>query len=408
MPISSTRDAGVELGELGHQRDDVGLRDRLAAPDRQRTVVVGSRAVALGHEQMPRHGPHGAENDRIRDAAEDDLILDHAQACNRPRVRARRTSCRTFPSSTREVPGHYLPAVLPPWRLKVGLALGGRCAGLAHIGVLRALVREGIPIDVITGTSMGAVVGGAYAALGDIGEIERSVRGLLTSAEFQQNARLVPAGDQADPREPPLFRDEPRASRHRLRRLDDAPVVRLRREVRAISFGRILPDVEVSTTPIRFAASAVDLETAEEIVLCHGRLREVAAASAAIPGILPPRRLHGRLLIDGGWVDKIPVLPAFRLGADVVIAVDISADLADAQRFVRGIDIVLRANTIKDTAMTELQRRLADIVIEPAVRKIHWADFESAGFLHRRRGRGRPARRCRRSAICCARSDSAR
>jgi NTE family protein len=148
----------------------------------------------------------------------------------------------------------------------------------------------------------------------------------------------------------------------------------------ARSLGQILPDVEVSTTPIRFAASAVDLETAEEIVLCHGRLREVAAASAAIPGILPPRRLHGRLLIDGGWVDKIPVLPAFRLGADVVIAVDISADLADAKRFVRGIDIVLRANTIKDTAMTELQRRLADIVIEPGVRQIHWADFESLDF----------------------------
>ena len=77
--------------------------------------------------------------------------------------------------------------MLPPWRLKVGLALGGGAArGLAHIGVLRALVREGIPIDIITGTSMGAVVGGAYAAMGDIAEIERRVRGLLTSGEFQQ------------------------------------------------------------------------------------------------------------------------------------------------------------------------------------------------------------------------------
>jgi NTE family protein len=148
----------------------------------------------------------------------------------------------------------------------------------------------------------------------------------------------------------------------------------------ARSLGLILPDVEISTTPIRFAASAVDLESAEEVVLCHGRLREVCAASAAIPGILPPRRLHGRLLIDGGWVDKIPVLPAFRLGADVVIAVDISADLEDPKRYARGIDVVLRANTIKDTVMTELHRRLADIVIEPAVRKIHWADFEALDF----------------------------
>ena len=148
----------------------------------------------------------------------------------------------------------------------------------------------------------------------------------------------------------------------------------------ALSLGRILPDVEVSTTPIRFAASAVDLDTAEEVVLCHGRLREVAAASAAIPGILPPRHLHGRLLIDGGWADKVPVVPAFRLGADVVVAVDISADLDDVKRYARGIDIVMRANTIKDNVMAELQSRLADILIEPAVRKIHWADFESTDF----------------------------
>jgi NTE family protein len=148
----------------------------------------------------------------------------------------------------------------------------------------------------------------------------------------------------------------------------------------ARNLGRILPDVEISTTAIRFAASAVDLESAQEVVLCHGKLREVAAASAAIPGILPPRRLHGRLLIDGGWVDKIPVLPAFRLGADIVIGVDISADLEDAKRYARGIDVVMRANTIKDAVMTGLHRRLADVLIEPAVRKIHWADFDAASY----------------------------
>jgi NTE family protein len=148
----------------------------------------------------------------------------------------------------------------------------------------------------------------------------------------------------------------------------------------ARSLGKILPDVEISTTAIRFAASSVDLEAGHEVVLCHGRLREVAAASAAIPGILPPRRLHGRLLIDGGWVDKIPVLPAFRLGADIVIAVDISAELDDARHYARGIDIVMRANTIKDAVMTGLHRRLADVLVEPAVRKIHWADFDAAGY----------------------------
>jgi NTE family protein len=270
--------------------------------------------------------------------------------------------------------------MLPPWRLKVGLALGGGAArGLAHIGVLRALVREGIPIDIITGTSMGAVIGGAYAALGDIGEIEKRVRGLIGSEKFKKT-RLLFLRETKRTRGSLLYSVTNLVRRGIVYGVSTMRPSFLSAEQFAISFGRILPDVEVSTTPIRFGASAVALETGEEVVLCHGALREVAAASAAIPGILPPRRLHGRLLIDGGWVDKIPVLPAFRLGADIVIAVDISAELHDASRYVRGIDIVLRANTIKDTAMTELQRRLADIVIEPGVRKIHWADFESVEF----------------------------
>ncbi len=270
--------------------------------------------------------------------------------------------------------------MLPPWRLKVGLALGGGAArGLAHIGVLRALVREGIPIDIITGTSMGAVVGGAYAAMGDIAEIERRVRGFLASDEFQKT-RMSFLRETKRTRGSLLYSVTSLVRRGIVYGVSTMRPSFVSAEKFANSLGRILPDVEVSTTPIRFAASAVDLETAEEVVLCHGRLREVAAASAAIPGILPPRRLHGRLLIDGGWADKIPVLPAFRLGADVVIAVDISADLAEVKRFARGIDVVLRANMIKDTVLTEFQRRLADVVIEPAVRKIHWADFEAVDF----------------------------
>jgi len=270
--------------------------------------------------------------------------------------------------------------MLPPWRLKVGLALGGGAArGLAHIGVLRAFVREGIPIDIITGTSMGAVIGGAYAAMGDIAEIERKVRGLLTSDEFYR-MRMSFLRETKVNRGGLLYSVKNLVRRGIVYGVSTMRPSFVSAEKFARSLGRILPEVDVSATPIRFAAAAVDLETAEEVVLCHGQLREVAAASAAIPGILPPRRLHGRLLIDGGWVDKIPVLPAFRLGADVVIAVDISADLEDPKRYLRGIDVVLRANTIKDSVMTELHRRLADIVVEPAVRKIHWADFEAVDF----------------------------
>ena len=85
------------------------------------------------------------------------------------------------------------------------------------------------------------------------------------------------------------------------------------------SMAAILPEVDIEHLPLRFGAVTLDLDSAEEVVVVRGDLRMAARASSAIPGILPPVRFNGRLLIDGGWVDKIPVLPAFKLGADVVI-----------------------------------------------------------------------------------------
>ena len=97
-------------------------------------------------------------------------------------------------------------------------------------------------------------------------------------------------------------------------------------------------------------------------------MRRAVRASSAIPGILPPVQRNGRRLIDGGWVDKIPVLPAFHMGADVVIAVDITASLDDDNAYERGVDIMVRANTLKDAALVGHSRRMADLVLRPAVR----------------------------------------
>jgi NTE family protein len=120
---------------------------------------------------------------------------------------------------------------------------------------------------------------------------------------------------------------------------------------------------------------ALDIEAGHEVVLTSGNLRQAARASSAIPGILPPVRIDGRTLIDGGWVDKVPVLPAFKLGADVVIAVDITPGLEVGQAFTRGVDIMVRANAIKDATLVGHLRRLADVVIDPDISGIHWADF---------------------------------
>ena len=143
----------------------------------------------------------------------------------------------------------------------------------------------------------------------------------------------------------------------------------------AKSMEAILPDVRIENLPTPFAAVALDLRAGEEVIFCHGALRHACWASSAIPGILPPVRVDGRVMVDGGWVDKVPILPAFRMGADVVIAVDISADLEDTRDYTRGIDVFMRANAIKDSFLVAFQRSIADVVVEPSVRKVHWADF---------------------------------
>ncbi|HXV77621.1 MAG TPA: patatin-like phospholipase family protein [Candidatus Polarisedimenticolaceae bacterium] len=261
------------------------------------------------------------------------------------------------------------------FKFRVGVALGGGAArGLAHVGVLRALARAEIPVDIVVGTSMGAIIGGAYAAIGDVGLLEQRVREVLESDEFRKN-RLQ-------------FLKETRAQRGGLF-FSMANLVRrgiffgvsnlrpsfLSAEEFANSMEAMIPDEQIEELPIVFGAVALDIQSAEEIVLRTGSLRQAAAASSAIPGILPPVHMNGRKLIDGGWVDKIPVLPTYYLGADVVIAVDITADLQDAREYRRGVDIMVRANSIKDATLVDFSRRMADVVIAPEVGDVHWADF---------------------------------
>jgi NTE family protein len=182
-------------------------------------------------------------------------------------------------------------------RPKIGLALGGGAArGWAHIGVLRALKSAGIEPDVIAGTSMGAVVGGAYAA-GRLDELEdwaRSVtrRRMLGFLDIKfWSTGLIGGG-------------------------------RLAGQLKE-TFG----DVAIDELPLRYAAIATEIGTGHEIWLTQGSLVEAMRASYALPGIFPPVKVAGRWLMDGALINPIPVSAARALGARVVIAVNPNADM---------------------------------------------------------------------------------
>ncbi|ROR32309.1 patatin-like phospholipase RssA [Inmirania thermothiophila] len=181
-------------------------------------------------------------------------------------------------------------------RPRIGVALGGGAArGWSHIGVLEALAERGIVPDVVAGTSIGALVGGAFAA----GQLERLHRWVETLRWQDVVGYLDPAfngGLIGGRRLFEFFR----------RHFEDRPIEALERP---------------------FGATATDIESGREVWLREGSLLEAVRASIALPGLFTPLARDGRLLVDGGLVDPVPVSLCRALGADLVIAVDLNADL---------------------------------------------------------------------------------
>jgi len=179
---------------------------------------------------------------------------------------------------------------------RIGLALGsGSARGWAHIGVIRALEESGIAPDIVCGTSIGALVGAAYAA-GELERLERWARGLTWQnvvgfLDVSMNGGLIKGTKLID-----FFRSE----------FKDRGIKELER---------------------KYGAVATELESGREVWLMEGSVFDSVRASISLPGLFRPFEQDGRLLLDGGLVNPVPVSLARALGADVVIAVDLNTDL---------------------------------------------------------------------------------
>ena len=180
---------------------------------------------------------------------------------------------------------------------RIGVALGsGSARGLAHIGALRAIVEAGVEVDVVAGTSMGAFVGAIFAA-GKLDRLEAGFRGF----DWGSIASLLD----------PVFPRSGLIDGHKIGDFMRAQV----------------PVTKVEDLPIPFRAIATDLANGEEVAIGSGDLIEAVRASIAVPGIFTPVRSQGRVLVDGGLVNPVPVSAARALGADLVIAVDLNHDI---------------------------------------------------------------------------------
>ena len=146
----------------------------------------------------------------------------------------------------------------------------------------------------------------------------------------------------------------------------------------ASSYAYLIDDLNVEQTRIPFAAVALDLQSGDPVVLSQGRLRDVIAASCAMPGVLNPVKIAGRLLVDGGWAETVPIRAARQLGADFIIAVDVGDPLRAFIEPRNALDVIARADSMARFTLNKEQIKSADIVLSPQSGVTHWADFSTS------------------------------
>jgi len=263
---------------------------------------------------------------------------------------------------------------------KLALALGGGGArGLAHIGFLRVLEQEKIPIARISGCSMGAMIGGAYCLYQDANVVEK------ICYQFIEN---------------PLFKDfnfDDFAS------LDEGgtdwhskAVFMMSRIKVGLSLFKTLanqsiygndivdkiynhyPDHKIENLPLPFSAITSDLISGKEILLNKGSLRTAIRASSAIPGYFPPVKYRTRLLVDGGVSNLVPTQYFKDSEDELIIGVDVSPEIRKTVDLNSGVSIMQRAENIRNYHLTQLKVQNAHKVIQCKMGNLSWADFTKA------------------------------
>lgn len=243
---------------------------------------------------------------------------------------------------------------------KVGLALGGGgVRGLAHIGVLLALERHGIPIDAIAGTSMGAIVGATYGLNPDfskerfeeiVAELEKTLPARMDAAE-QDKASILEKVRQ--------FIDLEKFIIETYLGWGIVPSSLAPQTISRLVLGKQLEEAKIPLAIVAF-----DLRTGDKVVFKHGPAQLAVQASAALPGFFPPVEYEGKLLADGAFVDMVPVGQARKLGVDVVVAVDVDQEQPQVEIH-NGLEAFLRAVDICSRHHKHHHLAEADLVIRP-------------------------------------------
>jgi NTE family protein len=253
------------------------------------------------------------------------------------------SACKTVPTAP-EAPAQAVP--LAPRKIKIGLALGGGAArGFAHIGVIKALESQGIYPDIVVGTSAGSVVGALYAA-GNTGFQLQKIAFDMDEAAISDWAL-------------PLFGKSSGV---------------LKGEALQSYVNKTVNNAPMEKLKLPFGAVASDLKSGQPILFQRGNTGMAVRASSAVPGVFQPVVIGGHSYVDGGLVAPVPVRFARDMGADFVIAVNISTQ-ADVQATVSSLDVIMQTFSIMGQRINQFELKDADVVILPALGKMAGNDF---------------------------------
>ncbi|MBI5749008.1 MAG: patatin-like phospholipase family protein [Nitrospinae bacterium] len=235
--------------------------------------------------------------------------------------------------------------IIAPKKPKVALVLGGGAArGLAHVGVIRVLEQEKIPIDLIIGTSVGSLIGAVYASHANSFELEWEAFKVTKDDIFDFtiiSSRMGPVkGDRIEE-----------------------------------FVNKVVPVKNIEEMRIPFIAIATDLNTGEMVIIDKGPVAKAVHASSAIPGVFHPVNYLNKTLVDGGVVDNVAVDVARQKGADIVIAVDVSGNVVNYE-INNLFDISLQAVNIMGNEIAKFKIKDADVIITPHVGDVKMLDFD--------------------------------
>jgi len=245
--------------------------------------------------------------------------------------------------------------------LKVGLALGsGGARGLAHVALLEKLHAMNVDVDVISGSSIGSVIGALYCLYGLNGLLDRAMELVRLNQDIVKKA------------------DEIMGKKHKLKDgvMEISKIVfahsLLAGDVIYDSLKVLFGSKKFSECKKNFAAVAFDIDKGESVLIDEGFILDAVVASSSVPGTFPPVRLGGMKLVDGGTTRVIPVEEARKLGADFVIGVDVSPFSADVSNM---LAIQYTVDDVKGRLLADIDLKEADMSIQFDIPHIQWYDF---------------------------------